>query len=43
MPNQTLRLALERLGFRIEAGTACENSVVIAARRLAANPAAKVA
>lgn len=43
LANQALRRTLERLGFRIEAGTACENGVAISARRLASNPAAKVA
>jgi hypothetical protein len=43
MPNQTLSLALKRLGFRIESGTSCENGVAIAARRLDSVPAAKAA
>jgi hypothetical protein len=43
MPHQTLRLALRRVGFRIESGTCCENGVAISARRLAATPVAKVA
>ena len=43
LPNQALRRTLERLGFRIEAGTNCENGVAISARRLATNPAAKAA
>jgi hypothetical protein len=43
MPNRTLRLALERLGFRIESGTCCENGVAVCARRLESNPVAKVA
>jgi hypothetical protein len=43
MPNRTLRLALGRLGFRIESGTCCENGVAISARRLESNPIAKVA
>ena len=34
IPNQTLRVALRKLGFRIEAGTICETGVVISARRL---------
>jgi hypothetical protein len=33
-PNQGLRLLLEKLGFRVEAGTCCENGVAISARRL---------
>jgi hypothetical protein len=33
-PIQLLRLALSRLGFRIEAGTACEIGVVLSARRM---------
>jgi hypothetical protein len=43
MPNRTLRLALERLGFRIESGTCCENGVAVCARRLESSPLAKVA
>jgi hypothetical protein len=43
MPNRTLRLALQRLGFRIESGTCCENGVAVCARRLESNPVAKVA
>jgi hypothetical protein len=43
MPNRTLRLALEGLGFRIESGTCCENGVAVSARRLESNPVAKVA
>jgi hypothetical protein len=43
MPNRALRLTLERLGFRVEAGTTCEHGVAIAARRLESGPAAKVA
>jgi hypothetical protein len=45
MPNRSLiiRLALGKLGFRVEAGTCCENGMAIAARRLESNPAAKVA
>jgi hypothetical protein len=43
MPNRTLRLALGRLGFRIESGTCCENGVAVCARRLESNPVAKVA
>jgi len=35
--------ALQRLGFRIESGTRCENGIAIAARRLELNPAAKAA
>ncbi len=33
IPFQMLRLALDRLGFRIEACTTCENGVAISARR----------
>jgi hypothetical protein len=40
---QLLRLALDRLGFRIEAGTICETGVAISARRLESNSIAKVA
>jgi hypothetical protein len=43
MPNRTLRLALERLGFRIESGTCCDNGVAVCARRLETSPVAKVA
>jgi hypothetical protein len=43
MSNRTLRLALGRLGFRIESGTCCENGVAVCARRLESNPVAKVA
>jgi hypothetical protein len=43
MPSRTLRLALERLGFRIESGTCCENGVAISARRIESIPAAEVA
>ena len=43
MLNRTLRLALQRLGFRIEAGTCCENGVAVTARRLEPYPVAKVA
>ncbi len=42
-PNQPLRLALEKMGFRIEVGSCCENGVAISARRLEATPAAKAA
>jgi hypothetical protein len=34
MPNHALRLAVEKLGFRIESGTCCENGVAVCARRL---------
>jgi hypothetical protein len=34
MPNHTLRLAVEKLGFRIESATCCENGVAVCARRL---------
>jgi hypothetical protein len=40
--NQMLGLVEQRLGFRIEAGTRCENGIAIAARRLESNPTAKV-
>jgi hypothetical protein len=43
LSNGALRRMLDRLGFRIEAGTSCENGVAISARRLASYPAAKVA
>ena len=43
IPIQILRLALDRSGFRIEAGTRCENGVAISARRLASNSIARVA
>ena len=43
MPDRALRLALGRLGFRIESGTSCENGVAVAARRLELKPAAKAA
>ena len=42
-PNQKLRLALGRLGFRIEAGTTCEKGVVVAARRIEASPFSQAA
>jgi hypothetical protein len=42
-PNKALRLALRQFGFRIEAGTVCENGVAISARRLESNPAALAA
>jgi hypothetical protein len=31
------------LGFRIEAGTVCENGIAVAARRLVSSPVAKAA
>jgi hypothetical protein len=34
MPNHMLRLAVEKLDFRIESATCCENGVVVCARRL---------
>jgi hypothetical protein len=34
MPNHTLRLAVEKLAFRIESATCCENGVAVCARRL---------
>jgi hypothetical protein len=43
IPNRMLRSALERLRFRIESGTCCENGVAVCARRLESNPVAKVA
>jgi hypothetical protein len=43
MPYQALKLALEKLGFRIEVGTCRENGVAISARRLESTPAAKAA
>ena len=43
MPDQALRLAFGRLGFRIESGISCENGIAIAARRLDSVPAAKAA
>jgi hypothetical protein len=43
MPNRMLRLALEKLAFRIESATCCENGVAICARRLESSPVAKVA
>jgi hypothetical protein len=41
--NQLLGSALQRLGFRIESGTHCENGIAIAARRVDSFPAAKAA
>ena len=43
MPDQALRLAFGRLGFRIESGTICEDGIAVAARRLELKPAAKAA
>jgi hypothetical protein len=43
MPDRKLRIALNKLGFRIEAGTVCENGVAVAARRLESSPVAKAA
>jgi hypothetical protein len=43
MPNRTLRLAVEKLGFGIESATCCENGAAICARRLESSPVAKVA
>jgi hypothetical protein len=43
VPAQALRVALGKLGFRIDAGTVCENGVAISARRLESNPVAKAA
>ena len=41
--NQAPGLVVQRLGFRIESGTSCENGIAIAARRLDSVPAAKAA
>ena len=41
--NKLLGSALQRLGFRIESGTHCENGIAIAARRVDLVPAAKAA
>jgi hypothetical protein len=38
-----LHIALERLGFRIEAGTACENGFIVSAQRRDFNPLANAA
>ena len=47
VPHQTsvrcLRLALEKLGFRIESGTCCKSGMVLSARRLDSSPLARVA
>jgi hypothetical protein len=43
LAHQTFRPVLQKLGFRIEAGTCCENGVAISARRLESTPVAKVA
>ena len=43
IPIQLLRLALDRLGFRIEAGTTCETGVAISARRHGSISIAKLA
>jgi hypothetical protein len=43
MPDRKLRIALDKLGFRIEAGTVCENGIAVAARRLVSSPVAKAA
>ena len=43
MPDRKLRIALGKLGFRIESGIVCENGVAIAARRLESRPIAKAA
>jgi hypothetical protein len=43
MPDRKLRIALTKLGFRIESGTVCENGVAVAARRLESSPVAKAA
>jgi len=41
--DRKLRSMLERLGFRVEVGTACESGLAVAARRLESMPAAKAA
>jgi hypothetical protein len=43
MANHMVGSALQRLGFRIESGTRCENGIAIAARRLDSVPAVKAA
>jgi hypothetical protein len=42
-PERKLRLMLQRLGFRVEAGTTCENGLAVVARRLGWAPAAMAA
>jgi hypothetical protein len=42
MAHNALRFALQRVGFRIESGTCCENGIAISARRLESTPLAKV-
>jgi hypothetical protein len=41
--DRKLRTMLQRLGFRVEAGTICQNGLAVAARRLELLPAAKAA
>jgi len=41
--DRKLRSMLQRLGFRVEAGTACEDGLAILARRLESVPAAMAA
>jgi hypothetical protein len=41
--NRKLRSMLDRLGFRVEAGTSCENGLAVAARRCESMPLAQVA
>jgi len=41
--NRKLRSILDRLGFRVEAGTSCEKGLAVAARRCEAMPLAQVA
>jgi hypothetical protein len=43
MPSRELRLLLQRLGFRVEAGAHCEEGVAVSARRLELMPAARAA
>ena len=40
---QTLQIALERLGFRVEAGTRCETGFILSAQRQQMGKVAKVA
>jgi len=42
-PDRKLRSMLQRLGFRVEAGTFCENGLAIVARRLESVPATMAA
>jgi len=41
--SRKLRSILDRLGFRVEAGTSCENGLAVAARRCEAMPLSKAA